>query len=101
MMSQRQALAQWSLLELVVVLTTGTFVIGSMWAPQLFLWLALMFLLLLVFAFLTISRVGKGQWKTFAQGFCCFAIGYLAALFLVENGSLGAPLESGCCRPRS
>ncbi|QDU76597.1 hypothetical protein Pan97_36490 [Bremerella volcania] len=86
-MSQRQALVQWSLLELVVVLTTGVVVIGSMWAPQIFLWLVLMGVMLFLFSLLAISRVGRGPWRAFATGFCCFAIGYFAALILVENNS--------------
>lgn len=86
-MSQRQALVQWSLLELVIVLTTGIVVLGSMWAPQIFLWLVLMGVMLFLFALFVIARVGRGQWRTFATGFCCFTIGYLAALLLVENNS--------------
>lgn len=87
-MGQRQALVQWSLGELVIVLTTGTIVIGSMWAPQVFLWLVLIFFMLLVFSMVAISRVGRHHWRTFATGFCCFTIGYLAALLLVENPNL-------------
>lgn len=84
-MTQRQALVQWSLLELVIVLTTGILVLGSMWAPQIFLWLVLMGVMLFLFALLAVSRVGRGPWRAFATGFCCFTLGYLAALFLVEN----------------
>ncbi|MFN3152028.1 hypothetical protein [Bremerella sp.] len=86
-MTQRQALVQWSLWELVVVMTTGILVLGSMWAPQIFLWLVLMGTMLFLFALIAISRVGRGPWRAFATGFCCFTIGYLAAFFLVENNN--------------
>lgn len=86
-MSQPQALIQWTIAELFLVLVTGTVVLGSMWAPQIFLWLVLMGVMLFLFSLLAISRVGRGSWQAFATGFCCFAIGYFAALLLVENNS--------------
>lgn len=85
-MSTHAPWVQWSLLELVVVLTIGVVVLGSIWAPPIFLNLVLAGFMLLVFSLLAIAWVGRGSWRTFATGFCCFSFAYLAALVLVETG---------------
>jgi len=90
-MSDSKPLIQFSVAELVVVLTIGTLVGGSMWAPNILLQLVMVLVLLLPLVFVTMALIGKDSWRIFSIGFVVFALGYFTAGIVIKNQSLSLP----------
>ncbi|MEW4561216.1 hypothetical protein AB1K70_01750 [Bremerella sp. JC770] len=84
-MNHRIPLVQWSLGELVVVVTVATVVVGSLWAPMIFFQLAMILLMLIASILVVILCIGSGYLRTFCIGFASAVGVYLLALILVES----------------
>lgn len=77
-MSQQKPLVQWTILELVSVVTIGTLVVGGMWAPPLVFWFAGLVAMALVLGMGTIALTGRGEWRRFAAAFTMVVVAYIA-----------------------
>ncbi len=76
-MNSRKPLVQFSIAELVTVLTIGCLIVGAIWAPWIFVeWL---FFLAMMFALsaLVIAFLGRNEARFFSVGFSVLLIGYL------------------------
>lgn len=61
------------------------FVVGAMWAPDVFFQLAMILMILIGSAVVTVIAVGSGYFRIFCMGFASAVGVYLLALILVES----------------
>ncbi|MHC2070556.1 hypothetical protein ACYFX5_24055 [Bremerella sp. T1] len=84
-MNGRKPLVQFSIAELVTVLTIGCLVVGAMWAHEIVSNLALLVAMGIVIGNLIVIAVARNQPRTFAIGFTLAAFSYAVLSLIVEH----------------
>ncbi len=85
-MNARPSLIQFSLSELIAVMTIATIVLGSMWTSREVVSGVVVGVVLLVLAWFTLALVGHGRLRAFAIGFVVFVLGYHLIAAVVVHG---------------
>ncbi|PQO42122.1 hypothetical protein [Blastopirellula marina] len=84
-MANRKTLVQWSIGELIGVLTVGMAVVGLLWAENFVFRLVMLLALLIPVAWLIIAVTGRSEWRTFGIGSILAVLCFGAGVILTHN----------------